>query len=185
MKFLRVPFEDNSDEDDVTMQMVDYCLGSTNLICQFLDAMENNWKVGHSGRLSYLNALHDLMDIRKFSRPPCNVLCYFAITDIYIKRAKRLVSRNMRVQRIKDHDVDSMEGKGNWASIEELQTVIPFNRGHFEDILHRCKESPSSILSSELTFATRYLAVFLFIEVKCARPMTYRYLTVDICEKAK
>ena len=27
MKFLRFCFEDNSDEDDVTMQMVDYCLG--------------------------------------------------------------------------------------------------------------------------------------------------------------
>ena len=78
-------------------KMVDYCQGSANLICQFLDAMENDWKLGHSGRLSYLNALHDLMDFRKFSRPPGNVLCNFAITDIYIKRAKRLVSRNMRV----------------------------------------------------------------------------------------
>ena len=185
MKFLRFCFEDNSDEDDVTMQMVDYCLGSANLICQFLDAMENDWKLGHPGRLSYTNALHDLMDFRKFSRPPGNVLCDFAITDIYIKRAKRLVSRNMRVQWIKDHDVDSLESKGNWASIEELQTVVPFHREHFEDILNRCKESPSSILSSELTFATRYLAVFLFIEVKGTRPMTYQYLTVDMCEKAK
>ena len=185
MKFLRFCFEDNSNGDDVTRQMVDYCLGSANLICQFLDAMENDLKLGHSGRLSYLNALHDLMDVRKFSRSPGNVLCDFAITDIYIKRAKRLVSRNMRVQWIKDHDVDSLEGKGNWASIEELQTVIPFHREHFEDILNRCKESPSSILSSELTFATRYLAVFLFIEVKGTRPMTYQYLTVDMCEKAK
>ena len=150
-----------------------------------LDAIEKDWKLGHSGRLSYLNALHDLMDFRKFSRPPGNVLFDFAITDIYIKRAKRLVSRNMRVQWIKDHDVDSLEGKGNWASIEELQTVIPFHREHFEDILNRCKESPSSILSSELTFATRYLAVFLFIEVKGTRPMTYQYLTVNMCGKAK
>ena len=108
--------------------------------------MKNDWKLGHSGRLSYLNDLHDLMDFRKFSGPPGNVLCDFAITDIYIKRAKCLVSRNMRVQSIKDHDVDSLEGKGNWASIEELQTVIPFHREHFEDILNRCKESSSSII---------------------------------------
>ena len=27
-------FQGNSDEDDVTMQIVDYCLGSANLICQ-------------------------------------------------------------------------------------------------------------------------------------------------------
>ena len=166
MKFLRFCFEDSSYEEGVTMYMVDYCLGSANLICQFLDAMENVWKLGHSRRLSYLNALHDLMDFRQFSRPPGNVLSVFTITDIYIKRAKRLVSRNMRAQWIRDHDVDSLEGKGNWASIEELQTVMPFHREHFEDILNRCKESPSSILSSELTFATRYLAVFLFIEVK-------------------
>ena len=83
-------------------------------MCQFLDEMENVWKLGHSGRLSYLNAPHDLMGFRKFS-----VLCDFAITDIYIKWAKRLVSRNVEVQWIKDHDVDSLEGKGNWASIEE------------------------------------------------------------------
>ena len=67
--------------------------------------MDNDWKLGHSGRLSYLNALHDLMDFRKFSIPPGNVLCGFAITDIYIKRAKRIVSRNMRVRWFKDHDV--------------------------------------------------------------------------------
>ena len=35
IKFLRFCFEDNSDDDDVTMKMVDYCLGSANLICQF------------------------------------------------------------------------------------------------------------------------------------------------------
>ena len=162
--------------------MVDYCLGSANLICQSLDVVENDWKFGHSGRLSYLNALHDFMDFRKFRRPPGNVLCDFAITDIYIKRAKRLVSRNIRVQWIKDPNV---EGTGNWASIEELQTVILFHREHFENILNRCKESPSSILSSELTSATCYSAVFLFIKVKGTRPMTYQYLTVEMCDKAK
>ena len=135
--------------------------------------MENDWKLGHSGRLSYLNALHDLMDFRKFSRPSGSVLFDFAITDIYLKRTKRLVSRNMRVQSNKDHDVDSLEDKGNWASMEELQSVVPFHKDCFENILNKCKESPSSVLSSELTFATRYLAVFLFIEVKGTRPMTY------------
>ena len=91
----------------------------------------------------------------------------------------------MRVQWIKNHDVDSLEGKGNRASTEERQTVKPFHKEYFEDLLNRCKKSPSSILSSELTFATHYLAVFLFMEVKGTRPLTYQYLTVDMCEKAK
>ena len=122
------------------------------------------------------------MDFRKFSRPSGNVLFDFAIADIYLKH---LVSRNMRVQWIKDHDVDSLEDKGNWASIEELQSVVPLHKDCFENILSKCKESPSSVLSSELTFATRYLAVFHFVEVKGTRPMTYQYLTVEMCEKAK
>ena len=51
------------------------------------------------------------MDFRKFCRPPGNVCCDFAITDICIERAKRLVSRNMRVQWIKDHDMDGLFGR--------------------------------------------------------------------------
>ena len=47
MTFLRLCFEDNSHEGDVTCRWY-YCLGSANLICQFLDAMENDWKLGHS-----------------------------------------------------------------------------------------------------------------------------------------
>ena len=84
MKFLRFCFENSSDKDDVNMQVVDYCIGSANLICQFLHAIEIDCKLGYLRRLSYLNALHDLMDFRKFSRPLGNVLCDFAITDIYV-----------------------------------------------------------------------------------------------------
>ena len=80
------------------------------------------------------------MDFRKFSRPPGNVLCDFVITDIYIRRAECLCFQEHESpgQWIKDHEMDSLESKGNWVSIEELQTVIPFHREHFEDILIRC-----------------------------------------------
>ena len=37
LKFTKFCFEDHEDDDD---QMVDHCLGSSNLICQFLDAMD-------------------------------------------------------------------------------------------------------------------------------------------------
>ena len=81
--------------------------------------------------------------------------------------------------------MDSLEDKGNWASIEELQSVVPFHKDYSENILNKYKESPSSVLSSELTFATRYLAVFLFVKVKGTRAMTYQYLTIEMCENAK
>ena len=87
--------------------------------------------------------------------------------------------------RVKDHNIDSLEDKRNWASIEEIQSVVPFHKDRFENILNKCKESPSSVLSSELTFATRYLAVFLSIKVNGTRPVTYQYLAMDMCGKTK
>ena len=38
---------------------------------------------------------------------------------------------------------------------------------------------------SDLSFATKFVAVYLFIKVKGYRPMTYQYLTVDMVESAK
>ena len=58
--------------------------------------------------------------------------------------------------------MDSLEGKGSWTAIEELQPVIPFHREHIEDILNRCKESPSSILSSEFNFCNTLFSCISF-----------------------
>ena len=38
---------------------------------------------------------------------------------------------------------------------------------------------------SDLTFATKFLAMYLFIKVKGSRPMTYEYLTMDMSATAK
>jgi hypothetical protein len=41
------------------------------------------------------------------------------------------------------------------------------------------------VTSSELTFAKRFVAVFMFVRVKGCRPMTYQHLTVRMFESAK
>ena len=38
---------------------------------------------------------------------------------------------------------------------------------------------------SDLTFATKFVAMYLFIKVKGSRPMTYQFLTVDMIAAAK
>ena len=78
--------------------------------------------------MSYLNALHDLMDFRKFSGPSGNVLCDFAITDIYLKRAKHLVSRNMRVQWIKDHDETLWKTKEIGRRLKNFRVLYDFTK---------------------------------------------------------
>ena len=42
-----------------------------------------------------------------------------------------------------------------------------------------------SATPSELTFAMRFMTVFLFLHVKGTQPMTYQYLTVDMFDNAK
>ncbi|CAH3036519.1 unnamed protein product, partial [Porites lobata] len=52
-------------------------------------------------------------------------------------------------------------------------------------VLKSCKEKPGAVLPIDLSFATKFLAVYLFIKVKGSRPMTYQYLTVEMVNKAK
>ena len=48
-----------------------------------------------------------------------------------------------------------------------------------------CKTSSAQVNPSDLTFATKFVAMYLFIKVKGSRPMTYQYLTVDMIATAK
>ena len=48
-----------------------------------------------------------------------------------------------------------------------------------------CKLSPAQVNPLDLTFATKFVAVYLFIKVKGSRPMTYQNLTVDMIVTAK
>ena len=48
-----------------------------------------------------------------------------------------------------------------------------------------CKSSPAQVNPSDLTFATKFVAMYLFIKVKGSRPMTYQFLTVDMIAAAK
>ena len=91
----------------------------------------------------------------------------------------------MRLQWTNDLDIDTLESKGHWATLDELLQVVSKNLPRFESVLKICKEKPGEVPPSALSFATKFLAVFLFIKVKGSRPMTYQHLTVDMVEAAK
>ena len=63
-KFLCVCLEDLSDEE-LDSTVMDICLGSPENVCSFIDTMEKDWIIGASGKISYVNALLELMDFRK------------------------------------------------------------------------------------------------------------------------
>ena len=63
--------------------------------------------------------------------------------------------------------------------------VVKFHLPRYGNTVKICKSSLVQVNPSDLTFATKFVAMYLFIKVKGSRPMTYQYLTVDMIATAK
>ena len=79
------------------------------------------------------------MDYRESTVVSSDILTNFSISDIYLKRAKKCISKRMKVQWNKELDIKSLESKERWATLKELQQVIPFRLNHYKLILEKCK----------------------------------------------
>ena len=76
----------------------------------------------------------------------------------------------MRLQWTSELDIDALKAKGRWATLEELLEVMGRYLQRYESVLKSCKEKPGAVLLVDLSFATKFLAVYLFIKVKGSRP---------------
>ena len=85
----------------------------------------------------------------------------------------------MRMNFSMELDIGNWECKGHWATMKELQHVIPFYLPRYKRILELCKKNGVNC-SEDLTFAARFIATFLFLRVKGTLPMTYQYLTTGM-----
>ena len=182
LKFLKFCCED---EEELTFDIVDFSLCSPNLLFKFVDTMQDDWQLGHAGRIGYLDAIAELAYFRKVNGASDVVLRSLSSTEIYLKKARKTVSKMMRLQWISELDIDTLESKGHWATLEELLEVVARYLPPYENVLKTCKDKPASVSPLELSFATKFLAVYLFIKVKGSRPMTYQFLTVEMVHTAK
>ena len=181
-KFLKFCCED---EDELTFEVMDYSLCSPNFLFKFIDYLQEECKLGHGGRLGYIDALSELIDFRKINGASDAVLRKLSATELYLKRARKTVAKMMRLQWTQDLDIETLESRGHWATMEELLQVVTFHLPRYENTVKMCKTSPGQVNPSDLTFATKFVAMYLFIKVKGSRPMTYQYLTVDMVSAAK
>ena len=181
-KFLRFFCED---EEELTFDVVDFSLCSPNFLFKFIDYLQDERKVGHGGRLGYTDAISEMMDFRKLHGASEVVFQKFSATELYLKRARKTVTKMMRLQWTQDLDIETLEARGHWATMEELLEVVKFHLPRYENTVKICKSSPAQVNPSDLTFATKFVAMYLFIKVKGSRPMTYQYLTVDMIATAK
>ena len=112
------------DEEELTFDIVDFSLCSPNLLFKFVDTMQDDWNLGHAGRIGYLDAIAELVDYRKVNGASESVLRGLASTEIYLKKVRKTVSKMMRLQWTSELDIDALEAKGHWATLEELLEVV-------------------------------------------------------------
>ena len=188
LKFLRFCCDENGEaEEDVlgSPNLIDYALGNAQLLTKFVNNLKDKWGIGQSGQISYIASISDLLDFRKFNRPPAVVLQHFAITEVYVKRARKCLAKDMRSNWTSELDIETLESRRSWASLGEVQSVIPFHMERYESVLENCMTCPSSVTPADITFATRFVAAYLFLKVKGYRPMTYQHLTLRMFENAR
>ena len=68
-KFLRFCCED---EEELTFDVVDFSLCSPNSLFKFIDYLQDECKLGHGGRLGYIDAISEMIDVRPLLKPQCH-----------------------------------------------------------------------------------------------------------------
>ena len=161
-KFLRFCCED---EEELTFDVVDFGLCSPNLLLKFIDYLQDECKLGHGGRLGYIDAISEMIDFRKLHGTSEAVFQKFSATELYLKRVRKTVAKMMRLQWTQDLDIETLEARGHWATMEELLEVVKFHLPRYENTLKICKSSPAQVNPSDLTFATKFVAMYLTVNM--------------------
>ena len=181
-KFLRFCCEDR---EELSFDVVDFSLFSPNLLFKFIDYLPDACKLRHGGHLGYIDAISEMIDFRKLHDASEAVFQKFSAKELYLKRMRKTVAKMMRLQWTQDLNIETLEARGHWATMEELLEVVKFHLPRYKSIVKIFRTSPGQVNPSNLTFATKFVAMYLLIKVKGSRPMSCQYLTVDMTPTAK
>ena len=84
---------------------------------------------------SYLDAIAELGDFGKVNGASESVLRGLTCTELYLKKVCKTVSKMMRLQWTSELDIDALEAKGHWATLEELLEVVGRYLPRYESVL--------------------------------------------------
>ena len=146
MKFLKYCNED--DEDDPSTDFVDYCLRLPSLITKFVEYIREEWKLSSSAQINYLQAIFDMIDYRKSQGISASTQRNFTIAEIYICRGKCTLTRRKCLEWSEELAVKDLEAVNAWATLEELQQVIPYHFPRYTEVLQKRKQELDSDMPS-------------------------------------
>ena len=185
MKFLMFCAGDSEDGLCAPESYIDCCIGSPTMLMKFLQLMVEEWGLKAAGSLSYIHAITDLLDHRKCQGVPDASLRLFAVTEVYLRRSKTTLYKKRHLEYSRDLSLEALMAKGSWASLDEIEQVIPHHSPRYEQLYKQASDSKADRLSvSDLAFASRFIISFLLLRVKCTRPMSLQFLTIQMVDQA-
>ena len=113
-KFLKFCCEE---EEELNFEVMDFGLCSPGLLFKFIDFLQEECKLGHGGRLGYVDAISELIDFRKVNGASDAVLRKLSVTELYLKRARKTVAKMMRLQWTQDFDIETLEARGHYEGL--------------------------------------------------------------------
>ena len=185
MKFLMASIGEAEGGSNVKEDYIDCCLGSPSIVINFLKLITEEWHLRSSGALTYLKAISDLLDFRKAMGIPDDTLRTFTVTEVYLRRGKENLAKKKKVEYSRNLDLETLISRNSWATIQEMEEVIPYHTPRYKYVLKKCKAKDEQVNVSELSFATRFIVAFMFLRVKCTRPMSYQFMTTNMFNAAK
>ena len=184
LKFMKFCCKDVPDDWNPSDDTLDYCIGSVQLVNDFITELREKWTLGYSGTIGYLDAISHTLDYRRLNARCETTIRLFTVAEVLICRIRKCICRKMRIEWNSILSVEYLEGSGCWSSLEEMATVIPYHAQRFNTIISN-RINSGKVAASEISFATAFIATLLFVEVKASRPMTYQGLTVGMLESVK
>ena len=183
LKYLKFCCSDVSPNWDLPDTVVDYCLGSLTMLSDFVNYLQQKWKLGYSGIIGYMNSVGHMLDYRRScSNITKENASIFIPSEIYIQRVKRHLSKKMKVHWNIVLSVEYLNSINCWANIQDLQKVIPFHSNRYKQVILNASVPSASVASHDISFSTSFIVAVLFLMVKASRPMTYQYLTVQMVQ---
>lgn len=180
LKFLRFCYPDQEPNWEVCTSAIDSSITCTKQITRFMCELKETWNLRYSACIGYLNSLADAIDYRKCCGAFASTRDILDVVDVLLTRTRRSLARKMRVQWNTLLDIDFLAKQNCWASLSQLQSVLPYHLPRFTSIIQNAKDATKEVGPNDLSFATHFLAAMLFLDVKATRPMTYQHLTLGM-----
>lgn len=102
LKYLQCYCSNVSSGLNLPETVVDYCLESLNMLSDFVEYLQIDYKIGYLGVIGCMNTLGHFLDFRRaFSHSASENVSIFLALEIYLQRVKRFPSKKMTCNKMK------------------------------------------------------------------------------------